>query len=179
MTLTVISPEVLAAPQPISMIGAADIETLKAALAASPRRRVRINLHPDGDDSLHEMMIAIDSRSYIRPHKHPGKSEAFHLVSGSVDIVVFDDDGEITRVVPLSTETPGAAFYYRMSKAFFHTLLIRSEILVVHEITNGPFVKGGSVVADFAPDEADVEAGRLYCEQLQARVAALAPRAAS
>ena len=173
MTLTVISPEVLAAPQPISRIDVHDIDTLKAALAASPRGRVRINLHPDGDDDLHEMIIAIDSRSYIRPHKHPGKSEAFHLISGTVDIVVFDDRGEITSIVPLSTERPGGAFYYRMSKPFFHTLLIRSDVLVVHEITNGPFVKGGSVVADFAPDESDATAGARYCADLRQRVSAL------
>jgi cupin fold WbuC family metalloprotein len=177
MTLKAISPEVLAAPQPISMIDFHDIDTLKAALATSPRGRVRINLHPDGDDGLHEMIIAIDSRSYIRPHMHPGKSEAFHLISGTVDIVVFDDRGEIARIVPLSTERPGGAFYYRMSKPFFHTLIIRSDVLVVHEITNGPFVKGASVVADFAPDESDAAAGARYCADLRQRIVALGPAA--
>lgn len=172
MTLEVLSPEVLVAEQPISSIDGDAIAMLTAALARSPRGRVRINLHPNGEDSLHEMIIAIDARSYIRPHKHPGKSEAFHLISGTVDIVVFDDHGEITRIVPLSTERAGAAFYYRMSKPFFHTLIIRSEMLVVHEITNGPFVRGASEVADFAPDESDVDASARYCADLRARVAA-------
>jgi cupin fold WbuC family metalloprotein len=86
MKLHVVTPDVLAAPQPIAAIDYNDIDTLEATLAGSSRGRVRIDLHPDRDDELHEMVIAIDSRSYIRPHKHPRKSEAFHLISGTVDI---------------------------------------------------------------------------------------------
>ncbi len=87
--------------------------------------------------------------SYIRPHKHPGKSEAFHIVEGEVDIVVFKDDGEIDQVVPLGRPGGGRSFYYRMSKPFFHTLIIRSDLLIVHEITNGPFRPQGTDIRRF------------------------------
>ena len=66
----------------------------------------------------------------------------------------------------------GRPFYYRMSKPFFHTLLIRSDILVVHEITNGPFQKGETVFAPFAPDEADALAVSRFQAELGERVAA-------
>jgi hypothetical protein len=32
-------------------------------------------------------------------------------------------------------------------------LLIRSELLVIHEVTNGPFVKENTTMAPFAPPE--------------------------
>ena len=147
------SAEVYSAPGPIASIGAEEVEFLRREAAASPRGRVRINLHPDNADSLHEMIIAIRPDSYIRPHKHPGKSEAFHMVHGEVDIVVFDDDGGVREVLPLAAGVAGKAFYYRMSKPYFHTLLVRSDILVVHEITNGPFVKDGTAFGAFAPAE--------------------------
>lgn len=147
------SAEVYSAPGPIASIGAQEVEFLRREAAVSPRGRVRINFHPDNADSLHEMIIAIRPDSYIRPHKHPGKSEAFHMVHGEVDIVVFDDDGGVREVVPLAAGVGGKAFYYRMSKPYFHTLLVRSDILVVHEITNGPFVKDGTVFGAFAPAE--------------------------
>ncbi len=101
MALVQKSPEVFLAEGPISAVGRSELETLKAAVRASAKRRARINTHPDGEDALHEMIIAIDPSSYIRPHKHPGKSEAFHIVEGEVDIVVFKDDGQIDQVVPL------------------------------------------------------------------------------
>lgn len=172
MTLVQKSPEVFLAEGPISSVGAAEINTLKAAVNASPKRRARINAHPDGDDSLHEMIIAIDSSSYIRPHKHPGKSEAFHIIEGEVDIVVFDDDGQIERVVELGPPGGARPFYYRMSNAFFHTLIIRSDLLIVHEITNGPFRPGASVFADFAPEDSDAAGAEAYQADLVRRVAA-------
>ena len=89
MSLVQKSLEVFLAEGPIVAVGEGEIATLKAAVKASPKGRARINAHPDGDDMLHEMIIAIDPSSYIRPHKHPGKSEAFHIVEGEVDIVVL------------------------------------------------------------------------------------------
>ena len=129
-------------------------------------------MHADGDDLLHEMIIALDRDSYVRPHRHPGKSESFHIIDGAVDIVVFDDTGDITRVVCLSSDRDRGAFYYRMSQPLFHTLIIRSEQLVVHEVTNGPFRPDGAIFADFAPVESDLGAAAAYMRSLAQRVAA-------
>ncbi len=141
------------APGPIASIGHKEIDYLRSELAGNIKGRVRINLHPDSADTLHEMFIAIRPDSYIQPHKHPHKSEAFHIVYGEVDIVIFEDNGGIRQVVPLAASSNLSSFYYRMSQPFFHTLIIKSDVLVVHEITNGPFVKDGTIFADFAPSE--------------------------
>jgi len=178
MTLVQKSPEVFLAQGPIAAVGPSEINALKAAVQASPKRRARINAHPDGEDALHEMIIAIDASSYIRPHKHPGKSEAFHIVEGEVDIVVFKDDGEIERIVALGAPGGSRPFYYRMSSAFFHTLIIRSDLLVVHEITNGPFRPSGTEFADFAPEDRDTDKAQAYQAELVRRVAALQDAAA-
>ena len=124
------------------------------------------------------MIIAIDASSYIRPHKHPGKSEAFHIIEGEVDIIVFKDNGEIDCVVPLGAPGSGRSFYYRMSKPFFHTLIIRSNVLIVHEITNGPFRPEATVYADFAPEDSESQNTVAYQVDLVRRVAALQGTAA-
>jgi cupin fold WbuC family metalloprotein len=178
MALVQKSPEVFLAEGPISEVGGTEIEILKAAVKASPKKRARINAHPGGEDALHEMIIAIDARSYIRPHKHPGKSEAFHIVEGEVDIVVFDDKGEIDRIVALGALGSGRAFYYRMSEPFFHTLIIRSEVLIVHEITNGPFRPQGTIFAGFAPEDTESNKIEAWQTELLRRVAALKGTAA-
>lgn len=163
--------DVYVALGPIASIGQAEIEYLCSELVANAKGRVRINLHPDSADTLHEMFIAIRSDSYIRPHKHPKKSEAFHVVHGEVDIVVFEDDGSIAQIVKLAARNDTSPFYYRMSKPFFHTLIIRSEVLIVHEITNGPFVKDGTTFAEFAPSEdSSIEIIGDWQKELSARV---------
>jgi cupin fold WbuC family metalloprotein len=173
MALVQKSPDLFLAEGPIAKVGASEIDTLKAAVKTSSRKRARINAHPDSEDALHEMIIAMDSTSYIRPHKHPGKSEAFHIVEGEVDIVVFNDDGEIDQIIPLGAPGSGRAFYFRMSKPLFHTLVIRSDVLIVHEITNGPFRPEATVFADFAPRDSEIEKAEAYRADLVKRVATL------
>jgi cupin fold WbuC family metalloprotein len=173
MALIQVSPEVFLAEGPIATIGNADIELLRAAVRKTPKRRVRINAHPGSTDELHEMMIAIEPGSYIRPHKHPAKSESFHIIEGQVDIVVFDEAGDIDRVVSLAAKDDRRPFYYRMSAPHFHTLIIRSDLLVVHETTNGPFLPTGTVYAPFAPAEDDLAAAAAFQANLVQRVAAL------
>lgn len=148
------------APGPIATIGRTELDYLRRELANNARGRVRINLHPDNADTLHEMFIAIRPDSYIRPHKHLEKSEAFHIVYGEVDVVLFNDDGDIAHIVPLAAGSTSKAFYYRMSRPFFHTLMIKSDLLLVHEITNGPFTGDGTMYAEFAPAE-DADAGAI------------------
>lgn len=170
MTLVQQSPEVFIAQGPIATIGPADIEVLRNAVKQTPKRRARINAHPGHDDALHEMIIAIEPASYIRPHRHPGKSEAFHIIEGDVDIVVFRDDGEIDEIVSLGEKGGTRPFYYRMSEPRFHTLIIRSNLLIVHEITNGPFSPEGTVYAAFAPAEGS-PAGSAFQAELAKRAA--------
>jgi hypothetical protein len=64
-----------------------------------------------------------------------------------------------------------------MSAPLYHTLLIRTETLVIHEITNGPFRQGESVMADFAPQESDKDAAVAYLAELARRAAAFQARA--
>ncbi len=172
MSLVKHSADVFIAKGPVASIGKAEIETLKAAVDGSTHGRVRINAHDGGEDRLHEMFIALKADSYIRPHKHPGKSEAFHLVHGAVDIVILTDEGSIQEVVRLAAGDPERAFYYRLSAPFYHTLLIRSDILVIHEITNGPFRREDTVFAPFAPTDNEKEAAATYMRRLDEQVSA-------
>ena len=155
---------------PISQVGAREIAVLKDTARRAPRRRARINVHSDDAHLLHEMIIAIACESYIRPHRHMGKSESFHLIEGAVDVVIFNEAGAILDVVSLTAGDRKSAFYYRMSHPYFHTLIIRSEMLIVHEVTNGPFRQTATDYAPFAPREDEVAAVASYIDELTQRV---------
>lgn len=178
MNLKKINDEVFVAEDAIVKVGGQELAFLKMQARANGRKRARICAHKSNDDTLHEMLIAISSDSYIHPHKHLGKSESFHIVEGIVDVVVFDDHGEIVEIIALGDASSGRNFYYRLSDSAFHTLLIRTDYLVVHEVTNGPFLRDRTVLADFAPAESEKNEAMLYMQQVDARAAKFSRHAA-
>jgi cupin fold WbuC family metalloprotein len=151
--------EVLIAQGPIVEIERADICALKEQSLRNERQRIRVCAHLGVEDRLHEMFIVHKKDTYIRPHKHLHKSESIHIIEGSADVVMFDDAGGILEVVRMSDYTSGCKFYYRLAEPYYHTLLIASELLVFHEITNGPFRRSDTIFAPWAPEESDA-AGR-------------------
>lgn len=153
--------------QPIVCIGDEELDFIKREASRSGKRRARICAHRSNADALHEMVIAIVADSYIQPHRHIGKSESFHIIEGIVDVVIFDDDGAISEVIELGAPGSGRLFFYRLSESRFHTLLIRSPLLVMHEVTNGPFNPEQTIVAPFAPPGNDEVAGAAYMTRIQ------------
>ena len=174
MNLRKVNDEVFIALDPIVKVGQEELAFLKRQAADNQRKRARICAHKTNDDALHEMLIAISAKSYIHPHKHLGKSESFHIVDGIVDVVVFDDGGEIREIIELGDARSGRNFYYRLSESAFHTLLIRTDFLVVHEVTNGPFSRDKTVLADFAPAEEELAKAGTYIKQVALRAAEFA-----
>ena len=147
------NPEVLYADDRIVTVDAAAIAEMKRGAAANDRRRIRLCAHRGVDDPLHEMLIVHERDAYVRPHKHLGKSESFHVIEGEADVVMFDDEGLVTDVIPVGSVASGRAFFYRIADPLFHTLLIRSDVLVFHETTRGPFQRSDTVFAPWAPDD--------------------------
>jgi cupin fold WbuC family metalloprotein len=168
MRVTKVNDEVLTATAAIVQIGRVDIEMLKRQALTNPRRRIRLCAHPDTADRLHEMLIVHTRGAYVRPHKHLHKSESVHIIEGEVDVVFFDDAGAVAEVVRMGDYGSGRKFYYRVGGPLYHTLLISSEFLVFHEVTNGPFRREDTVFAPWGPEEADTVA----CAAFQQRVAA-------
>jgi cupin fold WbuC family metalloprotein len=171
MNLHKVNDEVFVARDPIVRLGDEDIAFLKHQAQTSARKRARICAHRSNDDLLHEMVIAISAASYIHPHRHLDKSESFHIVEGQVDVAVFSDTGEIVDVIQLGEAGSGREFYYRLSDSAYHTLLIRTDYLVVHEVTNGPFDPSRSALAPFAPTEDRVHEARAYMARVADEVA--------
>lgn len=154
-----VNPEVLYSDaEPVVAVEHGDIDYLKQQALHNPRQRIRLCTHSGTDDRLHEMLIVHQRATYVRPHKHPGKTESVHIIEGLVDIVLFNEDGQVEGVLSMGDYASGKLFYYRMARPVFHTLLIRSEVLVFHEITNGPFDRSDTVFASWAPEEGDESA---------------------
>lgn len=158
--------EVLFAADKIVQVKREYIYFLKERVRHNQRKRIRLCTHKNIDDELHEMLIVLTKGAYIRPHKHLNKSESFHIIEGSVDVIVFDDEGHIIEVIQMGDYSSGSTFYYRISDPYYHTPLIRSDFLVFHETTNGPFTRSDTIFAPWAPEESNSAAGKEFMEQL-------------
>lgn len=159
---------VFVALTPISTVGSAEIAFVKAQARSALRRRARLCLHRSSYDRLHDMVIALDAQTYLRPHRHDEKSETFHIIEGAASVVIFDSHGNIEQVIDLAGDN--GARLYRLDEPHYHTLVIHSEMLVIHEITNGPFAPGATDYAGFAPAEDDTVKASAYLNDLRARL---------
>jgi cupin fold WbuC family metalloprotein len=161
--------EVLYGEEPIIKVTSNDIQWLKNKAGQNERKRIRLCAHRGIDDLVHEMLIIHARDTFIRPHKHLGKPESFHIVEGMADVILFDDDGCVNHVIRMGKYETGLVFYYRISMPVYHTLLIHSDVLVFHEITSGPFNHKDAVFAPWAPDEDDKEAHQSYLSYLSSQ----------
>lgn len=161
-----ISEEVLYTSDDLCAVDIDSIEFLKEQALGTTRKRMRICAHKDVSDTLHEMIIVHHKGAFVRPHKHLGKIESCHIIDGEVDLIVYDDNGEVTDVVKMGDYASGKTFYHRMSEPRFHTLLIHSDVLVFHEITNGPFEQSATEFPTWAPEENDLPGVLQFMEDL-------------
>ena len=167
MKTTIFNNEVLYAEDSIVQIDSLDIAELKLKAKKNPRKRIRVCAHKNIDENIHEMLIVHEKNCYVRPHKHTGKTESFHIIEGKADVILFHEDGSIDQVIPMGEITTGLKFYYRLPPFRFHTLLIHSDVLVFHEITNGPFRLEDTVWASWSPEETNEAEVSRYMEKLK------------
>jgi len=57
-----------------------------------------------------------------------------------------------------------------MEEPVFHTLIIRSDVLVFHETTNGPFDRKDTVFAPWAPEDDDVDSVSIFMADLDRKI---------
>ncbi len=136
----------------VAEVGLVWYDKLKRHALEANMKRARLCLHHSPDDPLHEMIICFHRDAVIRPHRHSTKTESYHIVFGELDVVLFDDDGQPTRVVRMG-DGVGKTSIYRLSAPVWHSAIIRSEYAAIHEVTNGPFRAEDNEFAPWAPEE--------------------------
>ena len=128
------------------------IDNLKLLAKNNNTRRARIILHSTECSDIHEMLIVFEKNSYIRPHKHIGKTESYLVLEGELDLIYFHDNGEVKNVINLSNINSGKTFFLRSENELWHTLLIKSDYVILLETTDGPLNKNSTIFAEWSPD---------------------------
>jgi cupin fold WbuC family metalloprotein len=161
-----INDEVYYSQEAIRTISGKDLNFLKELALKNHRQRVRLCMHKSPEDKVQEMFIIHGRDAYVRPHKHLTRGESFQVLEGEVDVVLYDDVGNVTRVIEMGDQLSGKAFYFRLDPPVFHTLNIHSPVLCFKEVTSGPFNKQDTFFAPWSPDETDLEAVAIFKKDL-------------
>ncbi len=161
--------EVYVIDAPVAHFGTSGIQFLKEHVYKTKRKRVRVCMHKNIEEYLHEMFVCYVKETYVRPNKHIQKDESLHIIYGAADFIFFDDNGVITDIVPLGDCKSGRNFYCRIPESVYHTFVIKSDIIVIHESTPGPFRREDTVFAPWAPEEGDAANANLYMDELALR----------
>lgn len=143
-----------------------DLETLKKKAGHTERKRMRICIHKWDEDIVQEMVIVHVKNTYVRPHKHLAKKESLQILEGEAHILLFDEKGKITKIIPMGDHRSGLVFYMKTEKPLYHSMIIHSNYLVFVEITNGPFRKNETQFAPWSPAETDISAVKKYQQKL-------------
>ncbi len=143
------------------------IDFLKETAKKTDNKRARLCLHKDRKESLHEMIIALSRETYVRPHKHINKAETFHIIEGHLRLFIFNDKGKVIDSFDMKPPKNGECFLYRAESDCWHMPVPVSNMVVFHEITNGPFAgKNDSVFADWSPCEDEKPKVKEYLKSL-------------
>ena len=159
--------EVWFANKGLVTIDASLIARLKRAARRDPSKKTRFCLHRNIRDNLHEMVIAVAKGAYLPVHRHPRKTESFHVIEGRFWLLIFDAKGKVIKKFKMGTGRRKEIFLCRLKAGTWHTILPLSKFVVFHEVTKGPFVKrAASRFPSWMPTEKEPEKLREFQKKL-------------
>lgn len=147
----------------VSVFSAEYLDSLTAEASASPRRRQHRNVHVDYGEPVQRLFNAITRASYIRPHRHGAvpRVETMLGVRGRLALVLFDETGGVTEIVPFGTTSSGArlAVGVEIPPATWHTVVALDDDAILFEVKAGPFdPQAPKELAPWAPAEGTADA---------------------
>ncbi|OPZ59355.1 MAG: hypothetical protein BWY87_01045 [Deltaproteobacteria bacterium ADurb.Bin510] len=129
----------------MKLITNAVLDELCQKAAASPRRRLNLNIHAELDDPIQRLFVAACPDSYFRPHRH--KPETALVVRGRFDLLTFDDEGQVLERLELGPQAEMLGF--ELEAGVWHTWVSLSDDAILFETKAGPYTP--LTEADFAP----------------------------
>ncbi len=115
------------------------LDALIAQAKASSRKRAHFNLHPELNDPVQRLCIAMEPGTYVRPHRHsdPETWEVLITLRGSLALNAFDGTGKVTGRTVLTAGGPVTAV--ELPPSTWHAPVSLVSGTVVFEIKRGPY----------------------------------------
>jgi cupin fold WbuC family metalloprotein len=148
-----------------------ELQFISTKAKESPFGRARICFHKNHDSLVHEMLIAMTYDSYVHPHKHKNKTESFLIIDGSGALIIFNDEGDIKKVIKLSNNKQKTSnIYYKIPPGDYHMMISQTPLLIFQETTNGPFDRSNSELSTFSTLNDNKSSYSNYMESLRDKI---------
>ncbi len=147
-----------------------DIDFIKKEMPKTKRKRLRILVHPNINHQMHEMFVVYSKNTFVRVNKHLGKDESLNIIEGEATFVFFDDNGKIINVVELSSYNSDKNFFIRVPRNVYHTIIMRSAEIVIHETTPGPFDRDDTIWAPWCPPDDQQKKCKVFQDNLEKQI---------
>jgi len=142
----------------IKTIAADDLAALVSRARESERQRAHLNVHDSLDAPVQRLFIAMEPETYIPPHRHSpaNKWEFLVLIDGTLDLLIFANDGTLSQRTTLAPDHVRAV---ELPPGTWHGYVVRESGTVVLEVKEGPFTPTPEHdLAPWAPAEKDPRA---------------------
>ena len=139
---------------PVFVLGSDEIETGLQASRSSQRRRMVLPIHRRQDALVQRLINFVQPETYIRPHLHPREHavETIFLYQGSLEFIVFKDDGTIDAHYRLKAGSSSPMI--DIEPNIWHSFLVLEPDTIVMETKRGPYDSQlDKSFAEWAPEE--------------------------
>jgi cupin fold WbuC family metalloprotein len=115
------------------------LDSLVAKAKGSPRKRAHHNLHPELNDPVQRLCIAMEPETYVRPHRHsdPETWEVLLILRGSLALNIFNEKGKVIERIVLNARGPVTAVEFERNA--WHAPASLEPGTIVFEIKQGPY----------------------------------------
>lgn len=128
------------------------LSSLEHECKTTPLQRCRINYHLDATSLVHEMILCLSFDTEIQPHSHLNKDESFHIIRGKIAIGFLEPDMPLVTDLCVLDADQGP-YFIRIRSGIQHLVVPLSDICIVHETTQGPFIQNEAHVPAWASEE--------------------------
>ena len=133
----------------------------------NPRNRYHYNFHKSYKELIQRLLNACNKDTYFRPHCHidSGKIEILLVMRGSLLVVLFDDEGNITDYHFMNTENGVDGVELQPDE--WHSIIILEDNTIMYEIKEGPYDEGkAKIFASWAPAEENSKEAKSFNERI-------------
>ncbi|MCG6937217.1 MAG: WbuC family cupin fold metalloprotein [Gammaproteobacteria bacterium] len=117
----------------------------------SARLRTNLNIHESAESSVQRLFLAFEPDTYIRPHRHPQahKWELFIILEGEIDLLIFNDAGDVIDRIEMSANaTPASSTrVVEIPPGIWHSYICKQTGSLAMEIKEGAYLP--TAEADF------------------------------
>jgi len=127
---------------------AKNLQQLSDKAKQAERMRANLNVHESLDADVQRLFIATEPGTYIRPHRHSEahKWEFFMVITGEIDLLIFNDEGTLCQRIVMSPDQTRAI---ELPANTWHSYVCKKTGTVALEVKQGAYIP--TPETDFAP----------------------------